>query len=296
MLAVINAGLYAMVPLALCAIGEVFNEKAGIVNIGLEGIMLLASFMAVVCAEFLGGWITGVIAGVLTGALIGLIHGVISIYGKGDQIISGVGINIFAVGFVAFGIMIVWGTPGARPIEWELNIPFIPSPLGHLSPLVIVAILLAILMHFVLHHTVLGLRVKAAGENPEAVDVAGINIETVRLFACVVGGAFAGLAGAYLSIGWLGHVSKMISAGRGFIALACVVFSGLEPLLALAAALIFGFCDGLRWWVAITPGVKEVVPFYFVLMTPYIVTLAVISIAIGRKRFPKASGIPYRRE
>jgi simple sugar transport system permease protein len=136
---------------------------------------------------------------------------------------------------------------------------------------------------------------KAAGEMPEAADVAGININRIRILAAVFGGVLAGLAGAYMSIAWLGLVTKGLSAGRGFIALACVVFSGLNPMLALLAAFIFGFFQALAEWVKTMPSAKGI-PYEFISMLPYIVTLLVVSGAIGRVRFPKYLGTPYKRE
>ncbi len=160
----------------------------------------------------------------------------------------------------------------------------------------IFAIIAAALAHIFLYKTVLGFRIRATGESPEAVDVAGVRVDRVRILSSTLGGALCGLGGAFMPLAWFGAVVKEISAGRGFIALACVVFAGLEPLLALTAAFIFGFAEGFSFAVAVTPGVKEIVPFYFVNMIPYITTLVIVTIAIGRKRFPKASGVPYRRE
>lgn len=292
----VNIGLHAMVPLSLAATGEVINERAGTFNIGLEGIMLLSAFVAVAGAEFSGSWIAGIAAGMLAGILVGVIHGLVSTYWRGDQLIAGVGINIFALGFVAYGLIAVWGTPGHHGLPIHITPPRVLTPIGSVSPMIFVAILLAILTHILLHRTVYGLRIKAAGENPEALDVAGAKIEWTRLAASIFGGALAGVAGAYLSTDWLSFTTKDVSAGRGFIALACVVFSGLQPLTALSAALIFGFFDALRTWVVILPGVKDIVPYQFVNMTPYLVTLAVVAGVIGKRRFPKSIGVPYRRE
>ncbi len=292
----LGLGLTAMVPLSLAASGETVNEKAGTFNISLEGIMLLSSFIAVIAAEATGTWLGGMMIGAIIGAAIGLVHGYASNSLKGDQLIIGVGINIFALGFVAFGLIAVYHTPGHHQLLSTIQAPRIPTPFGLLSPLLIVTPILAVVSYVLLNKTVFGLRVKAAGENPEAADVAGIKVDRIRIVASVYGGALAGLAGAFLSLDWLSFATKEISAGRGFIALAVVVFSGLNPLLALGGAFLFGFFDALRTWVVITPGVKEVVPFQFVNMLPYVVTLAVVAGAIGKRRFPKALGVPYRRE
>lgn len=291
--------LHAMVPLALTAIGEVFNEKAGIVNIGLEGILLLSSFMAVLGAEAFKSWVVGILVALLTGALIGLLHGIVSVYGKGDQTVSGTGITLFALGFVAYGIWVAWGTPGHHMASPDVVVPRLPTPIGPLSWMVFVTIIIAFLVHFLLHKTVIGLRVKAAGENPEAADVAGVRVEQVRLLACVFGAALAGLAGAFMSLDQMAMTTKELPAGRGFIALACVAFSGLEPLLALGAATVFGFFDALGMWINIIPYFKPWLrygAYEFVHMIPYLVTLAAVTIAVGKRRFPKASGVPYRKE
>jgi simple sugar transport system permease protein len=161
---------------------------------------------------------------------------------------------------------------------------------------VLVTVALAIAVYWLLYRTQLGIRIRAVGENPAAADVAGIRVNALRLGTAVAAGLLAGLAGAYLSVDWFGAVTKEITAGRGFIALATVVFSGLNPLLALLGGFIFGFFDGLATWVATYPGIKKLIPWQFVAMAPYVVTLLVVAGAIGRARFPKALGIPYLRE
>ncbi|MFQ6016550.1 MAG: ABC transporter permease, partial [Anaerolineae bacterium] len=170
------------------------------------------------------------------------------------------------------------------------------TPFGQLSWVTVTAVILAILAHILLHKTVLGFRIGAAGEKPEAADVAGVRVDLIRIFTATLGGALCGLGGAFMPLAWFGGVTKEMSAGRGFIALACVVFAGLEPLLALAAAFIFGFAGGFAYSVAVTPGVKEVIPFYFVNMIPYITTLLIVALVIGRVTFPAAIAQPYTRE
>jgi simple sugar transport system permease protein len=172
----------------------------------------------------------------------------------------------------------------------------ISTPLGDLSPMILVAIVLPVLIYILLFRTKLGLKIRAVGENPQAADVAGIKIHLLRWFSTAAGASLAGLAGAYISIDWLGSVTKEISAGRGFIALATVVFSGLNPLLVLVGGFIFGFFDNLAVWVATMPAVQKIIPWQFVSMAPYVVTLLVVAGVIGRVRFPAAMGIPYERE
>ncbi|HDN80939.1 MAG TPA: ABC transporter permease, partial [Chloroflexi bacterium] len=234
--------------------------------------------------------------GAFVGAIIGFLFGIISVYGKADQVVAGMGINIFALGFVPFLLMAIWAFPGIHLFPRELMVRPLYTPIGRVSPVTILAIIIVILAHILLHKTVLGFRIKAAGERPEAADVAGIRVDLIRIFTATLGGALCGLGGAFMPLAWFGGVVKEISAGRGFIALACVVFAGLEPLLALAASFIFGFAEGFAYAVAVTPGVKEVIPFYFVNMIPYITTLVVVALVIGQRRFPAASGQPYTRE
>jgi len=295
-ISLLEVALLAMTPLALMAVGECVNEKSGVVNIGLEGILLITSVTGVVGAEFFENGVLGLLVGALTGALIGLLFGIVSVYGRADQTVAGMGINIFALGFVPYLLMAIWAFPGIHLFPRELMVRPVFTFFGRLSPVTVAATIIAALAHILLHRTVLGFRIRAAGEKPEAADVAGVRVDLIRIFTSTLGGALCGLGGAFMPLAWFGGVVKEISAGRGFIALACVVFSGLEPLLALAAAFIFGFAEGFASSVAVTPGVKEVIPFYFVNMLPYITTLLVVTLMIGRRRFPAASGQPYTRE
>ncbi|MGB1613117.1 MAG: ABC transporter permease, partial [Arenicellales bacterium] len=279
--------LHAMVPITLAAIGESIEESAGLFNIGLEGILLLSALTGALGAQASGSAVMGLVTGMATGAIVGLLFGFISTSLRGSQLISGVGINLFALGFVAL-MLTVMGAPGFHSVAREVQVALIPLGVGNLSPLVLVTVVLAILAWWLLRRTQLGIWIRAVGENPAAADVAGIRVNAIRLGAAIAAGVFAGLAGAYLSIDWFGAVTKEITAGRGFIALAIVVFSGLNPLLALLGGFIFGFFDGLATWVATYPGIKEIIPWQFVAMAPYVVTLVVVAGAIGRVRFPSS--------
>ena len=283
--------LQAMVPLVLTAVGEIIGETAGLFNIGLEGILLMSAFTGVMGAQSGGPWV-GLLTGMLTGGVMSLIFSVITTYLKGSQMIAGIGVNLFAAGFVAFGM----SARGVSSLPQEDRLFAIQTPLGmSISPIVIIALIMPILAYFFLKRTRAGLILKAAGESPEAADVAGINVLRVRLLATTFGGILAGLAGAYISVSWVGSVTKDISAGRGFIALATVVFSGLNPLLALIGGFVFGFFESLAVWIRNLPALKGI-PTQFIAMTPYVVTLLVVAGVIGRVRFPKALGEPYKRE
>jgi simple sugar transport system permease protein len=292
----LETGLLAMTPLALAAVGECLNEKAGLVNIGLEATFMVTATLGVWFAELGRSGYVGLLGGAAVGALMGLGLGAVSVYGRADQVIAGMGLNVFALGFVPFLLISLWAFPGIHVFPNELMVPRLATPVGQVSPVTLVAVVAAVAAHLLLHRTVLGFRIRAVGERPEAVDVAGLRVDRLRLLTATVGGALAGLGGAFLPLGWFGALVKEISAGRGFIALACVVFAGLEPLLALGAALLFGLADGFASAVAVTPGVKERVPFYFVSMTPYVLTLVVVAAVVGRRRFPSTVGRPYARE
>lgn len=288
----LNYSLHAMVPLTLTAVGEIVTETSGLFNIGLEGILLISAFAGALGAEA-GGPLVGLLAGMGVGAAFGLLFSIINTYWKGTQMVTGIGINLFAVGFVAFGLILL-GSPGFHDVPTPVELPNIRTGMGGLSPMIFVALIVPFLIHWLLKRTRAGLILKAAGEMPEAADVAGINVNMVRVLAAVFGASLAGLGGAYMSVGWLGSVTKDLSAGRGFIALACVVFSGLNPLLALLGGFIFAFFQGLAESLKTMP--NKIIPWQFVSMLPYIVTLLVVSGAIGRVRFPKALGEPYKRE
>ncbi|MCK4963015.1 MAG: ABC transporter permease, partial [Anaerolineales bacterium] len=263
--------LHAMVPITLTATGEVIGESAGLFNIGLEGIILLSAMTGALGAEA-GGPAVGLLVGLGTGLVMGLVFGWVCTYFKGVQLIAGVGINLFAAGLVTFWLIHL-GVPGHHAVAAESQMVNISTPYGDFSPMIFVAITLPVLIYILLFRTKLGLKIRAVGENPQAADVAGIKINLLRLLSTAAGASLAGLAGAYISIDWLGSVTKEISAGRGFIALATVVFSGLNPLLALLGGFIFGFFENLAVWVATMPAVQKVIPWQFVAMAPYAVTL-----------------------
>lgn len=291
-LSLLRISLHAMVPITLTAVGEIIGETAGLFNIGLEGALLLSAFAGAIGAEF-GGPLFGLFVGMVVGAGLGLLFSVINTYWKGTQMITGIGINLFAVGIVAFGL-IKLGAPGFHDVPKAAELAKLQTPIGAVSPMIFVALIVPFIAYWFLKRTRAGLILKAVGEAPEAADVAGININLVRLLATTFGGALAGLGGAYMSVCWIGSVTKDISAGRGFIALATVVFSGLNPLLALLGGFIFGFFQSLATWIKTLP--SKPIPWQFVEMLPYIVTLLVVSGVIGRVRFPKSLGQPYKRE
>jgi ABC-type uncharacterized transport system permease subunit len=289
-----------MVPIALTAVGEIFAEKAGVVNIGLEGIMLTSAWFAVLIAWDTSNPYLGLVGGMAMGVAFGGLHSAISVLLKGDQIISGVGINLFALGFVPFATYAVWNVSGVfPPVSFAFGrIAVMTTPWGPLSFFVPVSVAVAVIFWYVLTRTRWGYQVRATGENPEAADAVGIDVDRTRILAVLIGSSLAGLAGAYLSIDVVGQITKDISAGRGFIALATVVFAGWKPIVGLLGALVFGYSQGAATWFAGVPEVRNAIPHadYLLSAIPYLATLIVVGVAIGRSRPPKAVGVPYKRE
>ena len=285
--------LSAMVPIALTALGEVLAERSGVVNIGLEGILLISAWVGVYATMATGSILAGYAAGVAAGIVLGLIHAGVAVYLKGDQIIAGIGVNIAAAGATALATRAVWGNYGQSP-PLPIQPPGFELLGQRISPLVILTIILGFAMWWILDKTTIGLKVKAVGDDPRSADALGISVERVRLAATVVGASLAGLAGAYMSIDYLGSFVKMMSGGRGFIALADVAFSGWNPLGALLGALVFGFSDAVARYYNIVMGTTAT--SYIFNTIPYIVTLLAVSATARRARMPRALGRPYIRE
>ena len=282
-----------MVPIALAALGEIFAEKSGVVNIGLEGTMLVSAWVGFFVSYTTLNPYLGLLSGVLVGASLGVLHSVVSVYLKGDQIISGVGVNILGLGFAAIMYEIVLGLGTTLSVFPDR----ILTPWGLLRFMVPGTFVVAVVLWYVLERTRLGLNVKAVGENPEAADAVGINVERTRVLAVVIGACLAGLAGAYMSVDLLGSESKNITQGRGFIALATVVFAGWNPLMGLVGSLLFGVTQGVSIWVRLFPSVRELTFVNNSLqMLPYILTVLAVALLGKRSRVPKALGVPYRRE
>lgn len=295
LLLLIIQALLASVPILLASLGEILMERSGVVNIGLEGIMLLGAFVAPLAVDYLryrvGMWLPDLVwpiiamsAAIAIGALVGLIHGYISTYLAGDQIISGVAINLFAAGAVAYGIQAYWGVAGYKQVpDWAKADPMWVT---------VFTFIVAGIMWYVLFKSRVGIIIRACGEDPDSAYNMGIDVYKVRLLSTIIGSALASLAGAYLSTAYLSVVTKEISAGRGFIALANVVFSNWNPLLAIVGAFIFGFFDALSYWLQTV----SVARYEITRMIPYIATLLIVAGVIGRAKPPRAVGKVFRRE
>jgi general nucleoside transport system permease protein len=289
-------------PLTFAAIGGLFSERAGVVNIGLEGMMLIGAFFGVVGADKLNSWPLGLAVAVLAGGLTALIHAVMSIHLRADQIVSGTAINFLALGVTGYFFIDIYGdegTPGEgipRIPDVKLpgvrDIPFIGDVIGQMNLMIWLSFALLIVTYVVVFRTPVGLRLRAVGEHPRAADTVGINVYATRYVAVIVSGMLAAAGGAYLSIGFLGSFNENMTAGRGFIALAALIFGNWRPFGAFGAALLFGFSS------ALAQRLPEYSPSGAVLFQalPYALTLVAVAGVIGRSIPPAAVGRPYVKQ
>jgi ABC-type uncharacterized transport system permease subunit len=289
-------------PLTFAAIGGMFSERSGVVNIGLEGMMLMGAFFGVVAADKLDSWPLGLGAAMLAGGLTALIHAFFSIQLRADQIVSGTAINFLALGVTGYFFIDVYGdlgTPGEGiPRIPDVNlplirdIPFIGDVIGQMNLMVWSSIALLFVSYIVMFRTPIGLRIRAVGEHPRAADTVGISVYRVRYACVVISGMLAAAGGAYLSIGFLGSFNENMTAGRGFIALAALIFGNWRPFGAFGAALLFGFSS------ALAQRLPEYSPSGAVLFQalPYALTLIAVAGVIGRSIPPAAVGRPYVKQ
>jgi simple sugar transport system permease protein len=283
-ISLILATIRQAAPILITAIGGMFSEVTGVVNIGLEGMMLMGAFTAAVGSYFSGSPYIGILAGMFAGGFMALIHGVLSIKYKGDQTVSGVAINLFASGFTVFMLRVLFNQSGNTPA-----VPKAPAIAG-MSIIVILIYILAAWAHYFLYKTVTGLRMRAVGEHPLAADTVGIDVYKIRYFGVIMSGMFAGLGGAYLSIGALSQFTKEMSAGRGFIALAALVFGKWTPKGVILASLLFGFADALQ---TLIQQYVDFIPPQFIQMLPYLLTIGALAGVVGKAVAPAASGKAY---
>ena len=289
------------VPLTLGAMSGILCERAGVVNIAIEGMMLTAAMIGTIVGSLSTLWV-GLLSAVIAGGLLGLVHGVMSIKYRTDQIISGTVINIFAVGITSFISAKFMQTypqindPGIfSPYEIPVlgRIPFLGPILFRHNIFVYSMVFFVILITFLLFKTRWGLRLRSVGEHPKAADTLGINVFRTRYMAVILGGMMAGFAGAYFTLGSVGRFDQMMTAGRGFIALAAMIFGNWTPVGAMIAGLLFGFSDSLAANLAV---LQVGIPSEFLLMTPYIITMLVLAGVVGRGQMPAADGTPYEKE
>ena len=269
-------------PIIYAALGGVISERSGVINIGLEGMMIGGAFTAVVFSGVTGNPVIGLLAGIGAGAVLGLVLGLAATIFKVDQIVAGTGINLVAAGGAAYALTLIYNQPGASPQVNALGNGF--------WVLVALAFVCAMLLHVVLYETPWGLRVRACGENPRAVHDAALNPLRLRVAAVAISGALAGLGGAFLSIGEVNIFSDGMTAGRGFIALAAVIFGRWTPWGATGASIFFGFFEALQY---VLQGRVGWLPADAMQAVPYIAALIAIAGLVGKVRAPAADGVPY---
>ncbi len=276
-------------PLILAAIGGTFNERSGVINIGLEGMMLFGAFSAVYGTFMTGNPWLGVLYAAAGGALLALILAVVCVSLKADQIVVATGINIFASGLTVYLLQIFFDSAGRSP-----RVPRLPAfrVLGtRYNPMTLLAVLLVPIAWYILFRTPWGLRIRSVGEHPGAADSLGIDVNKYRFICVLISGVLAGLAGAHLSIGDGASFLSGMSEGRGFIALAAMIFGKWNPLGALGAALLFGYFEA----VAIRVDILWL-PSELLRSIPYVMTIIVLAGAIGRASPPASIGEPYFQE
>jgi len=302
---IISVGLFAAAirlatPIIYAGLGGMFSERVGIVNIGLEGTMLTSAFTGVVASYYTGNPWIGVLVSVITGGLVSLILAVLTIKYAGDQIVSGTGINIMALGFTSYMTQIIWGNRGASDgvqgisdiaIPIVKDIPVIGPIFGTHSPLVYLMPLVVYASYYVLFKTPFGLRIRAVGEHPVAAETAGVDVIKIKYTGVIISGMLAGLGGAFLSLSHLNLFTRGMTGGRGFIAMAAMIFGKWMPFGILGSGLLFGLADALQ----IRLQSLGILPPQIILTIPYLLTIAILAGFVGKAKAP-SDYKPYKKE
>jgi len=297
------SSLIRATPIALAALSGLYSERSGVVNIAIEGMMLLGAFVSVVVASITDNMLLGVLGGILAGMFLAWIHGVLSIRYRVDQIVSGASLIILALGTTSYLQRAVLNLnpelnqPGpaiaAAPIPVLWKIPVLGPVLFNLSPIIYALFALLILTRILMNNTRWGLRVRSVGEHPRAADTLGINVFKTRYISVLISGAIAGLAGAYMSIGSAARFNEGMTAGKGFLGLAAMIFGNWNPGGSFLGSLIFGFFDSLQEKLAL---LQVGVAGELLGMAPYLATMIVLAGFVGRSRMPAADGQPYEKQ
>ncbi|WNF37468.1 ABC transporter permease [Bacillaceae bacterium IKA-2] len=308
---VIPAAIFSASPLILTGLGGLFSERSGVVNIGLEGLMVIGAFTGIVSTLYfeglgLGGispWI-GLIVAILSGAIFSLFHAVASITLKADQIVSGVALNFLAIGLSVFLVKIIFQKGQTDYVQVpfvRFNVPFL-SDIPLIGPMFFqkaymtsyLAILLAFIVWYIIYYSPFGLRLRSVGEHPMAADTMGINVNRMRYIAVMLSGAFAGAGGAIFAITTSQNFAGNTIAGQGFMALAALIFGKWHPMGVLAAALFFGLAQSLSITGQQIPLLQNV-PQVYLLIAPYVLTILALAGFVGKAEAPKAIGKPYEK-
>jgi len=277
-------------PLVLAALGGLYSERSGVINIALEGLMLAGAFTAAAVTYATGSAWIGLLAGIAAGLALSSIHAVASIRFRADQVVTGTAINILMAGIPGFLSGALFLSSGSTPqIPKEHLMPWAP---------IIMAFAAVPLSWYVLYRTPFGLRLRAVGENPEAADAAGVRVARIRYGGVLLSGAFAAIGGAYLSIGQSSLFTRNMTSGRGFIALAALIFGKWRPVQTMLACLFFGLTEAvtIRMQGVVKLPSGEDIPVQFIQIVPYVLTIVVLAGFIGQSRPPRALGRPYQKE
>jgi len=289
-------------PLLLAALGETFAERSGVLNISVEGLMIIGALAGFLAGHFSGNPWVGALAAVMAGALFSCLHAYLSAVLGANQVVSGLASNLLALGLAVFAFRAAFGIPASDPrsptfesvaIPFLSRIPVIGDILFNQHAWVYLSWLLVPLCYLVLFRTAWGLKVTAVGENPSAAEAAGISVSATRFAAVVIGGALGGLGGMTLSLAQLGFFKEVMVAGRGFIAIAIVMLGRWNPFGVLVAALVFGAADSLQLRLQ-TVGVDKVIPPQFLISLPYVLTLVLLVSRAGKMLMPSALATPYK--
>lgn len=297
---IIAATLRLSTPLIFAALGGVFSEKAGVVNIALEGIMTTGAFFAVYGSFVTGSPWVGLIFAMIAGAAMAAIHAYLSIHLKAEQVVSGVAINIFAGALTSFLIVKFFKTGSQTsvvksipyPSEMMGKVPFIGSILKELNWFVFMAFILVFVSHYIIYKTPLGLRIRSVGEHPKAADTLGVSVYGIRYFCVILSGILGGLGGATLSIGIMNLYRENMVSGRGFIALAAMIFGNWKPINAMWASMLFAFAETFQLFAK---GFGWTLPGEVYAAFPYILTMLALAGFVGKTQAPAADGVPYEK-
>ena len=288
-------------PLTFAAIGGMFWERSGVVNIGLEGMMLMGAFWGIWGADKTGSWVGGLVIGIIAGGLLAVVHAVFAIHLRADQIVGGVAVNFLALGITGyFFVQLYHGNNVPTGISQipDVNLTsnsnhgFFSEAFGHLNLMIWAVMALVVVSYFVMFRTPLGLRIRACGEHPRAADTVGINVYGLRYFSVILSGMLAAAGGAYLTVGFLGTYNENVTAGRGFIALAALIFGNWRPFGAFGAALLFGLSTAIAFRLPVYSGTAATL----FQALPYVITLIAVAGVIGRSTPPAAVGRPYVKQ
>ncbi len=304
--AVLSSTIRQSTPLVLGALCGLIGERTGIINIGIEGQMLMAAFIGYLANVYIGQLgvfsvgmtlFLAALIGIATGALLGLLLAFMSVTLKMDQIIGGTVINILAIGITGYFYQVGLTTQGKlQPIALGrlADIPLVGPVLFDNPPITYITLILVVVVHYMLFYTRWGLRSRAVGEYPSAADTVGINVYLMRYVNTTIAGGFAGLAGVFLTLEAVGSFERLMTNGRGFVALAVMIFGKWTPFGAWGAALLFGFATAMQTQFQFMGNLT--IPHQFIGMLPYLLTIVVLAGFVGRSRPPAAEGIPYEKE